>query len=62
MSESIAEDIDKICIQIREDEENFIFETIQPYCSMIAQQVLSKKDLEEAVQLWLQAKRILHTD
>lgn len=48
--------------RVREDEENFIFETIEPYCSNIAQQKLSKKDLDEAIQLWMAAKRIMHVE
>ena len=46
--------------QVKEDNENFIFETIEPYCSNIAQQKISKKDLNEAIQLWMAAKRIMH--
>ena len=48
--------------QVREDEDNFIFETIQPYCSNIAQQKISKKDINEMVQLWMAAKRIMHVE
>lgn len=48
--------------RVREDEDNFIFETIEPYCSNIAQQKMSKKDLEEAIQLWMAAKRIMHKE
>lgn len=46
--------------RVREDEDNFIFETIEPYCSNIAQVKISKKDLDEAIQLWKAAKRIMH--
>jgi len=46
--------------RVREDEDNFIFETIEPYCSKIAQQKISKKDLNEAILLWKEAKRIMH--
>ncbi len=48
--------------RVREDEDNFIFETIEPYCSNIAQQKISKKDLNEAIQLWMAAKRIMHVE
>lgn len=48
--------------RVREDEDNFIFETIEPYCSNIAQQKISKKDLDEAIQLWMAAKRIMHKE
>lgn len=59
----ISKDIDftyEIRRRVREDEDNFIFETIEPYCSNIAQQKISKKDLDEAIQLWKEAKRIMH--
>ena len=46
--------------RVIEDNENFIFETLEPYCSNIAQQKISKKDLDEAIQLWMTAKRILN--
>lgn len=48
--------------RVIEDEDNFIFETIEPYCSNIAQQKISKKDLDEAIQLWMAAKRIIHKE
>lgn len=48
--------------RVREDADNFIFETIEPYCSNIAQQKISKKDLEEAIQLWMAAKKIMHVE
>ena len=48
--------------RVREDEENFIFETIEPYCSNIAQQKISKKDLEAAIQIWMAVKRIMHVE
>lgn len=38
---------------VREDEENFIFETIYPYCSEVAQRKLSKKDLKDAIRFWM---------
>ena len=44
------------------DADNFIFETIEPYCSNIAQTKISKKDLNEAIQLWMAAKRIMHVE
>jgi hypothetical protein len=48
--------------RVREDADNFIFETIEPYCSDIAQQKISKEDLNEAIQLWMAAKRIMHVE
>lgn len=46
--------------RVREDNENFIFEAIEPYCSNIAQEKISKKDLEAAILLWKAAKRYIH--
>lgn len=46
--------------RVREDEDNFIFEAIEPYCSNVANMKISKKDLDEAIQLWMAAKRIMH--
>lgn len=48
--------------RIREDEDNFIFETIEPFCSDIAQQKISKQDLNEAIQLWIAVKRVMHKE
>lgn len=48
--------------RVTEDADNFIFETIEPYCSNIAQQKISKKELNEAIQLWMAAKRIMHVE
>lgn len=48
--------------RVTEDNDNFIFETIEPYCSNIAKQKISKKDLDEAIQLWMAAKRIMHVE
>jgi len=46
--------------RVREDTDNFIFETIEPFCSHIAQEKISKKDLEAAILLWKAAKRYIH--
>lgn len=48
--------------RVREDEDNFIFETIEPFCSDIAQQKISKQDLNEAIQLWIAVKRVMHKE
>lgn len=42
--------------QIIEDDEGFMLETITPFCEEIVQQKLSKKDLEEALRMWMAAK------
>ena len=39
--------------KVREDEENFIFETIGPYCNEVAQRKISKKDLKDAIRFWM---------
>ena len=45
--------IRKIEMKAREDEENFIFETVGPYCDEVAQRKISKKDLKDAVRFWM---------
>ncbi len=45
--------ITKIETTVREDEENFIFETIGPYCDEVAQRKISKKDLKDAIRYWM---------
>jgi hypothetical protein len=41
--------IEKIQTRATEDYDNFIFETIRPYCEDITQQVISKQYLENAL-------------
>lgn len=45
--------ITKIETKAREDEENFIFETIGPYCNEVAKRKISKKDLKDAIRFWM---------
>jgi hypothetical protein len=45
--------ITKVEMKVREDEENFIFETIGPYCNEVAQSKISKKDLKDAIRFWM---------
>lgn len=49
--------IEQITRRITEDNENFIFETIRPFCEEIVQQKLSKKDINEAMILWSAVNR-----
>ena len=48
-------------IQMRclEDEESFIFEKIQPFCENVIQMKISKEELQSALILWQQAKKLI---
>lgn len=43
--------------RVQEDSENFIFETISPFCEQVLQRKISKKELEQALLLWAEAKK-----
>ena len=43
----------EIRTKVREDQENFIFETISSYGNEVAQMKLSKKDLKDAIRFWM---------
>lgn len=60
--DSIDEIMYKISTEVTESQEEFIFETVRPYCENIVQMKISKKDLTEALLLWKEAKKILHVD
>jgi hypothetical protein len=44
----------KIRKQIQEDEENFVYTTILPFCESITEKKLSKKELEEILRKGMQ--------
>lgn len=50
--------IQKIITEVQETEDEFIFTTIQPYCENVFQRKISKKELESALLLWEQAKKL----
>ena len=50
--------IQKIITEAQETEDEFIFTTIQPYCENVLQRKISKKELESALLLWEQAKKL----
>ena len=61
--DSIDEMMHKIATEVTESQEEFIFETVRPYCENVVQMKISKKDLTEALLLlWKEAKKILHAD
>ena len=39
-----------------ETQEEFIFETVRPYCEEITQTKISKKDLQRALLIWMKLK------
>ena len=57
MNNMISDTMLKITERVLEDEENFIFETIKPYCEEIVQRKISKQELKDALLLWEQAKK-----
>ena len=58
----VSDMMKKIATQVEETQEEFIFETVKPYCENIVQMKISKKDLTEALLLWKEAKKILHAN
>lgn len=46
---------DKIITQIKENEEEFIYKIIAPYCETIVEKRLSKKELENILRKGMQA-------
>lgn len=57
MNSMISDTMLEINQRVLEDEENFIFETIKPYCEEIIQRKISKRELRDALLLWEQAKK-----
>ena len=49
----------KISTEVQENEEEFIFKTIQPFCESVIQRKISKQELMSALLLYENAKRIL---
>lgn len=57
MDNLISDTMLEISQRVLEDEENFIFEVIKPYCEEIVQRKISKQELKDALLLWEQAKK-----
>ena len=49
----------EITRKVAEDQENFMFYTVQPFCEDVVQHKVSKKDLVNALLLLDYAKRLL---
>ena len=49
----------KIVTEYQEKEEEFIFTTIQPFCSDILKRHISKEELKNALLLYEKAKQLL---
>ena len=58
--DSINDIMNTIATEVKESQEEFIFETVIPYCENVVNMKISKKDLAEALLLWKEAKKILH--
>lgn len=41
--------VESITTKVTEDYDNFVFETIRPYCEEVTQQVIDKKTLSQAL-------------
>ena len=51
LADAIKSQTDKIVMQVKETEENFIFQTLKSYSENIVQREVSKKDLLRAIIL-----------
>lgn len=49
LTEDIKSQTDKIVMQVKETEENFIFQTLKPYSENIVEREVSKKELSRAI-------------
>lgn len=50
--------IEKIMMQVQEKEEEFIFQTIRPYCEIIAEMRITKDELKRAMMLLKQQEPV----
>ncbi len=48
-SGEVKEELDKICMQVAEEYDSFIFTSILPWCSETYQQIITKRELTEAL-------------
>ena len=48
-NDSVSSIVEKISEKVTETREEFIFETIRPYCENVVQMKISKRDLEQAL-------------
>ena len=49
----------KISMQVTEDIDNFIFESIKPWCEEKTQMKISKKELQQALMFWRNKDKML---
>lgn len=59
MEFDITKMVEKIAIQAKENQEEFIFQTIQPYCENIIEQRISKKELERALLQYFNKPKLI---
>ena len=48
--------VEQVTEKATEEHEEFIFQTIKPFCEEIVQEKISKKDLTEALIMWKNSK------
>ena len=59
MEFDISKMVEKIAMQAKENQEEFIFQTIQPYCENIIEQRISKKELELALLQYFNKPKLI---
>lgn len=55
----MTEYVEKIAMQAKENQEEFIFQTIQPYCENIIEQRISKKELNLALLQYFNKPKLI---
>ena len=56
MGDSLEELGVKVQMSVDETQEEFIFNTVFPFCNAVTQKIIKKSDLEEALRLWSKAQ------
>lgn len=51
--------VEELTMKAIETQSEFIFQTIQPYCENITEQRISKRQLEEALLLYFNKKKLI---
>lgn len=59
MEFDISKMVEEIAMQAKENQEEFIFQTIQPYCENIIEQRISKKELELALLQYFNKPKLI---
>ena len=57
MEFDISKAVEKIVMQVQENQEEFIFETIRPYCESILQMKINKEELKQILLIGMQRQK-----